>query len=279
MRLFLYGLYLAVAFRLIQTTHQILVGSPLPIILLGVFNLLLILYFLHIYPEKFTLSVIIFYGMALCSSLFFWNDTGGWDGSRPYTLIVLVVAIVITSHGVLQVALLAAYGLVMLMLSTVTLPEWTGSRNDNYSVLSLEFDFLVNTLTLILIVWHLKMRFFSYRESVEVANEELSNASETLDAQTRQLHEQQVELNAIRNNLEDIVSVKTREVLEKSDVLKTYAFVNAHHVRGPLARILGLIHLIELEEGSHPQSGTLDKIKQEAEKMDAIIQRINEITS
>jgi signal transduction histidine kinase len=137
----------------------------------------------------------------------------------------------------------------------------------------------VNTLTLILIVWHLKMRFFSYRESVEMANEELSNASETLDAQTRQLHEQQVELNAIRNNLEDIVSVKTREVLKKSDVLKEYAFVNAHHVRGPLARILGLIHLIELEEGSHPQSGTLDKIKQEAEKMDAIIQRINEITS
>lgn len=278
MQLFLYAMYVAIAFRIIQTAHHILIESPLVVILPGILNLLLLWIFLRLYPRAFQLTLLVFFCMPLLSTFFFWNETGGWDGSRPYTLIVLIIGIVLTSNGATQVLLLVAYGVVLAILSVVDLPSWVGSRNPNYSVASIEFDFLVNSLMLILIVVHLKTRFFNYRESISRTNEELVKVTQTLDSQTEQLRKQQIELDSLRNNLESMVAERIREVRAKSVVLREYAFVNAHHVRAPLARVLGLIYLIELENGYAGQPKRLGKIKSEARRMDAIIQQINEIT-
>lgn len=278
MQLFLYAMYIAIAFRVIQTAHHILIESPLAVILPGVLNLLLLWFFLHRYPKGFRIMLLVFFCMPLISNFFFWNETGGWDGSRPYTLMVLVIGIVLTSHGATQIALLLAYGAVLAILSVVDLPAWIGTRNPNYSTPSVEFDFLVNSLMVILIVVHLKTRFSSYRASVGRTNEELTRVTETLDSQTKQLRKQQLELDSLRNNLESMVAERIREVRAKSAVLKEYAFVNAHHVRAPLARVLGLIYLIELENGYDGQPERLHRIKTEARRMDSIIQQINDIT-
>ncbi|HEX5168864.1 MAG TPA: hypothetical protein VFW11_06805, partial [Cyclobacteriaceae bacterium] len=98
-------------------------------------------------------------------------------------------------------------------------------------------------------------------------------------AQTKKLHEQKAQLNKIRSNLESMISIKTSEAQDKADILKEYAFVNAHHVRGPLARVLGLIYLIELEDKGNPTSEALHKIKKDAQEMDNIIKKINEVIS
>ena len=279
MQLFHYGLIVSIIFRILQTAHDFLIHSHLTAVYIGLINLVLMFLLFGIYRKYFILSRVVYFSVALISSVLLWNHSGGWDGPRPYVLLVLVVFIVITSHGYLQIIMLLAYGLVLVVLSQVTLPESWGIRNENYSLLSLEIDFLVDTLILVFITLYLKLKFFEYRKSVEQTNERLLKATETMEEQTRLLHKQQMELTAIRNNLEDIVTVKTREVHEKADMLREYAFVNAHHVRGPLARVLGLIYLIELEGRGHPQFDTLDKIKREARKMDTIIQRINEVTS
>ncbi|HEX7014652.1 MAG TPA: hypothetical protein VF191_04020 [Cyclobacteriaceae bacterium] len=278
MQLFLYAMYVAIAFRIIQTAHHILVASPLIVILPGVINLILLVIFLRLYPKAFLATLIIFFCMPLLSTFLFWNETGGWDGSRPYTLIVLIVGIVLISHGITQVALLLAYGAVLAILSNYQVPAWIGTRNPNYTTSSIEFDFLVNALMLILIVVHLKNRFLSYRSSVSRTNDELVRVTETLDSQTEQLRRQQLELDSLRNNLESMVAERIREVRIKSAVLKEYAFVNAHHVRAPLARVLGLIYLIELENGVVEEPERLNRIKSEARRMDAIIQQINDIT-
>lgn len=278
MQLFLYAMYVAIAFRIIQTAHHILIESPLGVIAAGLVNLILLWIFLRLYPKAYSLMLLAFFCIPLISTFFFWNETGGWDGSRPYTLIVLIVGIVLTSNGITQVALLLAYGIVLAILSVVELPTWTGTRNPNYSTPSVEFDFLLNSLMLILIVIHLKTRFFNYRQSISRTNEELARVTQTLDSQTEQLKKQQVELDSLKNNLESMVAERIREVRAKSAMLREYAFVNAHHVRAPLARVLGLIYLIELENGYAGQREQLDRIKSEARRMDAIIQQINEIT-
>jgi signal transduction histidine kinase len=278
MQLFLYAMYLAVAFRVVQTAHHVLIESPLIVILPGIINLLLLWLFLRLYPNWFKLSLVTFFLVPVISTFFFWNETGGWDGSRPYTLLVLIVGIILISHGLMQVALLLVYGVMLATLSVIELPTWIGSLNPNYNTPSLEFDFLVNALMLILIVVHLKTRFTNYRSSVSRTNEELIRVTKTLDSQTEQLRKQQLELDSLRNNLEGMVADRIREVRTKSAVLREYAFVNAHHVRAPLARMLGLIYLIELENGYAGQPERLDKIKSEARRMDAIIQQINDIT-
>jgi signal transduction histidine kinase len=140
-------------------------------------------------------------------------------------------------------------------------------------------DFLVMTLILVAITLYLKNSFFSFRDSAEQNNIRLLESSQTLTHQNQKLLEQQAQLNAIRSNLEEITLSKISEVHRKAETLKEYAFINAHHVRGPLARVLGLISLIELENQNQQKSDTLNSIKKEALEMDNIISKITDVIS
>jgi signal transduction histidine kinase len=131
----------------------------------------------------------------------------------------------------------------------------------------------------VVITLYLKNNFFSFRESLELNNEKLVESSQTLIHQNQKLQEQQTSLNTIRNNLEAITASKISEVHQKAETLKAYAFINAHHVRGPLARVLGLISLIELENPDQQKSDALKRIKREALEMDNIIGKITEVIS
>ena len=276
-RVFGYAMIVAFVFRLIRLVHEYMTDSPKPILLLGVFNLLLFAVVFVFFRRFFKTAFLIFYFQVLLTSILTWNNAGGWNGSVPYLLLVMMVGIVITSHGFLQIITLLVYGLVIFLFGTTTTLNSFSSPNSNYSLLSREIDFLMNTAVLILITFYLKENFLSYRESVELANTQLKEASDKLVDQTRQLHAQEVELSTIRNDLEKIISEKINETQTKAETLKEYAFVNAHHVRAPLARVLGLIDLIELEGKHKPSSDALHKIKRDAQEIDIILRKINAI--
>lgn len=278
-RVFRYAIVVAFFFRLVRSIHELLIDSPLPVLLVGLFNLFLLLLIFWLYRKHFQLASIICYFQILLTSVLTWNNAGGWNGSIPYIFLVVMVTIVMTSHGVLRIVFLLAYGLVMLLLSQSTILNSWSSPNQNYSQLSTEVDFFVITLILLLITLYLKKRFFAYRDSVEMTNARLMTSTDTLVAQTQKLYDQQAELNTIRGRLETTAIGKVNEVKIKAEILEEYSFVNAHHVRGALARVLGLIHLIELEEPDHPRSEAFHNIKSEAQEMDTIVRKINDVIS
>ncbi|HXR79931.1 MAG TPA: hypothetical protein VN763_03390, partial [Saprospiraceae bacterium] len=182
--------------------------------------------------------------------------------------------------GFLQVTIMLVYGLVICLFAFTNDLNSFSSHNPNYSLSSREFDFLINTAVLILVTFYLKENFLSYRESVELANERLRKSTEKLVEQNNQLYQQQVELNILRNNLEQIVSGQISESQNQAEILKEYSFVNSHHVRAPLARVLGLIDLIEVENRrNNASSSALHKIKTDAEELDIILKKINTIIS
>lgn len=277
MSVFGYGIFLALGFRLIRTVHEFLTDATLPVLLIGIFNILLLVVVQRIYRKHYRAAFIIFYSEILITSIVTWDSSGAWNGIVPYILIIIVVAIVITSHGMLQIITLLVYGVAILLLGITAGPGLLPEPGQDHSILSMEFDFFVSVSVLILITLYLKTRFFAYRKSVQATNARLKQHSETLAAQTHKLNDQQVELNAIKDNLKAIATTKVMEVNTKAKVLNEYAFVNGHQVRGPLASVLGLIQLIELETPHHERSEAFHRIKAEAEEMDAIIQRINEI--
>lgn len=276
-RVFHYGMIVGMSFRLLRTIHELLIDSPTPIILLGVFNLFLLIFLFWLYRKNFTLAFVIFFTQVLISSIITWSNSGGWNGTIPYLFLVLMITMIITSYGLLQIGSLLVYGTVLILFAYTDFAGSMSSLNKHYSLLSMEFDFLINTTILILITFYLKENFISFRESVEQNNEQLRRSSETLIEQTRQLYTQQRELNEIRNKLEATIPEKITEVQNRADVLNEYAFINAHHVRGPLARILGLIYLIELENKGKESPEAFHKIKRSAEDMDAILGKINRI--
>lgn len=95
------------------------------------------------------------------------------------------------------------------------------------------------------------------------------------DDQKEELLLRQNELNAINDNLEALVNERSQKIIVKNEQLTKYAFTNAHNVRGPLARILGLIIVSKFEkESDYPFF--FEKVKEEAESIDRILKQIND---
>lgn len=280
-KVFRYGIIIGIIFRVIRLVHELLIDSPPSVLLLGGFNLLLFVGVIFLLNRgHFQIAYIIFFLQILITSILTWNNAGGWNGSVPYVLFLVIIGVVITSHGLLQVFILLAYGTVILLFSFTTLLDSFSTVNPNYTLLSREFDFLINTAVLILLTFYLKENFLSYRESVELTNERLKDSSEKMIDQTQQLLHQQLELNTLRSNLETIIMGKINESQNKAEILREYSFVNSHHVRAPLARVLGLIDLIEIENRrNNSSSKPLSNIKTDAEELDVILKKINTVIS
>jgi len=117
------------------------------------------------------------------------------------------------------------------------------------------------------------------------ANRELLALNKRIKDQNHEISEQAEELNqmnheiaAINENLEALVKEKTRKILEQNQKLLEYTSHNAHQVRGPLARILGLINLINMGMVKPEEMEfTLKEISKASDELDSVVQEINEI--
>jgi signal transduction histidine kinase len=71
--------------------------------------------------------------------------------------------------------------------------------------------------------------------------------NERLTTQEEKLLAAGDELQRINKNLNLLVDQRTKVIMDQNQKIVHYAFVSAHKVRSPLARILGLVNLISLE--------------------------------
>jgi len=83
-------------------------------------------------------------------------------------------------------------------------------------------------------------------------NQEVQNKNEELRASEEELLASGEELRQINENLNNLVSFRTQTIIDQNKKFIHHAFINAHKVRSPLARILGLVNLmsheVELDE-------------------------------
>jgi signal transduction histidine kinase len=104
---------------------------------------------------------------------------------------------------------------------------------------------------------------------------DLQKKNEALTTSEEQLVATGEELRQINENLNMLVDNRTKVIIDQNKKLVHYAFVSAHQVRSPLARILGLVNLIgheitlsdkgkELQQHLHLSANELDDILREA---------------
>lgn len=109
----------------------------------------------------------------------------------------------------------------------------------------------------------------------EQVNKELEQKvkERTLELEERNdmVLKQKVEIDAINDNLEMMVRKRTKQLQDKNDRIKEYAFSNSHIVRGPLARILGLVSIAEHE----PK--VMELIDKNAKELDMVIKEMTQI--
>lgn len=101
-------------------------------------------------------------------------------------------------------------------------------------------------------------------------------SQESLKKQNEEVKLQKEEIESINNNLEKLIVQRTNKVLEHEKLFTEYANINAHRVRSPLARILGLLNLIELEQDKEKiLKEFLPLLQSNAEELNAILDEVS----
>jgi signal transduction histidine kinase len=120
----------------------------------------------------------------------------------------------------------------------------------------------------------LKQRYDDAILSLATKNQELHEKSNEIEAQNEELIQSQESLSQLNNRLEVMVEARTKEVQLQNEQLIKYAYSNAHHVRGPVARLLGLIQLSKMEANlDYPF--IFEKIEEQTNEIDVVIRQIN----
>jgi ligand-binding sensor domain-containing protein len=115
----------------------------------------------------------------------------------------------------------------------------------------------------------------SQNEELHLQTEELSKQRNFIEEKNKEIRLKRDELKSINDNLDKLVKQRTKKIEELNLRIIKYAFNNAHKVRGPIARILGLLNIIPLESDPQKINMYLDLIRDCAQQLDEIVRNIN----
>ena len=104
--------------------------------------------------------------------------------------------------------------------------------------------------------------FLSYSISVEARME-----------QNKLLTEKNAEITAINDNLEKLVTERTKELEIKNEQLTEYAYINSHVLRAPVARISGLYNLFKMQ--TEQNSELLGHMSNSIHELEEVTYKIN----
>jgi len=111
-----------------------------------------------------------------------------------------------------------------------------------------------------------------YARKLKLVNQELKNTNEELLTKSEQLDD-------LNKNLEKLVIARSAEIRTKNKQIIEYAHLNAHKVRGPLARIIGLLNLTHHTNSEQEIKELIAKMDFSAQELNEIITEMNEILS
>ena len=120
----------------------------------------------------------------------------------------------------------------------------------------------------------LKQRYDEAIDILAIQNSELLDKSNEIEAQNEELSQSQENLFQLNSHLEKLVEERTRKVQTQNEQLLAYAYSNAHHLRGPVARVLGLIRLAKLDSNTD-YSLLFEKIEEQTKEIDEVVKNIN----
>lgn len=122
-------------------------------------------------------------------------------------------------------------------------------------------------------------------EELLTQQEELSAHRDMLEGQNRIIAQSMEELQIIKSKLEDQVESRTQEVknanaelVQRNNQLEQYAYITAHNLRAPVARLKGLVYIFEKTGAlDHQNREVINKIANSALEMDEVLTDMNAI--
>ena len=141
------------------------------------------------------------------------------------------------------------------LLRNQTILQEANLRQRNY--------LLTLSIVLFLSATFIALLYYRYYNNKKIAAEQIEKIN--------------AEIQSVNDNLEHLVQQRSEQIRLQNQQLKEYAFFNAHRVRGPLARILGIIQLIKIEPTLMQSENLLGKLEDASNELDQTIGEINSI--
>ena len=82
------------------------------------------------------------------------------------------------------------------------------------------------------------------------------------------------EIEGINSNQQNLIELRTRELHSKNKKLFELSHLNAHDLREPLSRVLGLVEITSDLSDTDIREAILPQIKESAEQLDEVIKRV-----
>jgi len=122
-------------------------------------------------------------------------------------------------------------------------------------------------------------------EEIQAQNNELFNQREELASQNGELQmarqiieEQNNEIRLRNETLEEEVRDRTKDLVEYNQQLEQFAFISAHNLRAPVARILGLGNILGYARKNPEEEGMiLSKLIYTTQELDTVVRDLNTI--
>jgi signal transduction histidine kinase len=115
---------------------------------------------------------------------------------------------------------------------------------------------------------------YYYNSLVKIKNDEVEKQQREIIQQAEELKTLNESLRNLNIGLEEKIHERTKELEEKNKKLEEYAFMNAHHLRAPVATIMGLIQLFDYDKTEEEAKTLIDGLKKTSFELDAAIKGI-----
>ena len=120
------------------------------------------------------------------------------------------------------------------------------------------------------------------KQVLKSSNAELSNLKQQIEQKNVELNDQNKKINKINNklkklneNLEARIAERTSDLEQKNAQLTEYAFINSHLLRAPVARVRGLMHLLDKTSEMKKRKEILEHLRQAGIDLDDIVNKIS----
>jgi ligand-binding sensor domain-containing protein/signal transduction histidine kinase len=109
------------------------------------------------------------------------------------------------------------------------------------------------------------------REALADQNKELQAARQIIEEQNNEIRER-------NESLESEIKERTKDLVDYNQQLEQFAFISAHNLRGPVARILGLGNILEYARNNPEEvKMILDKLICSTQELDDVVKDLNTI--
>jgi ligand-binding sensor domain-containing protein/signal transduction histidine kinase len=115
-------------------------------------------------------------------------------------------------------------------------------------------------------------------EELSLRNEELAAQRDLLADQNQQINEAHKIIEAHNQTLDQEVKERTKELVDYNQQLEQFAFIAAHNLRAPVARILGLGQILELSKNNPDDEKLIvEKLILTTEELDQVVKDVSTI--